>query len=86
MRRNAFGNVYCTTASEIVEEMEKKEVVVTDSYVQIYWDTDADSYGAEILENEDGEVVCYVEGFDSRESLRQTMIQVGFNARAVNYN
>lgn len=85
MRENAFGEVYCHSVGEIADTLSEQDVLPSDSYVNIAWDEDADSWMAEVLNNEDGEIICYVEGFDSRETLRQAFIGIGYRSWDVNF-
>lgn len=59
MRRNAFNEAYCHTAAEVCQEVENGDF--DEVYASIGVAAADEKPFAEILDNVDGETVCYVE-------------------------
>lgn len=63
MRRNAFGEFYVTTAEDVRSVLDQKDVDIATVHVSEVSapEGDADSYTAEVLDNQSGELVLYLE-------------------------
>lgn len=86
MRSNMFGDKYCTDAEEVKIAMDEKDYDTGGCYADIEYDDDEDQWIAELKDNVTGDVVCYVEGFSSRNSLREMLVyDLDFPNSAVNY-
>lgn len=86
MRRNIFGDAYCSDADEVQSAMDERSQSPAFCCADIEIDEDSGTFVAEIKDNATGDTVCYVEGFDSRNNLRLMLVdEVGFSNRDVNY-
>lgn len=77
LRRNAFGDAYCKSVDEIVDELSLKDVDAHACHADFSFEPETKSWGGEIRENDDGETVCFLEGFSSANEIRNTLIGVG---------
>lgn len=75
MRRNAFGEAYCHTADEVRQILDEKgwEVYVSESSLEE--PAAGDKATAEILENESGDTVCYIEA-DTVEEINALITEL----------
>ena len=86
MRKNMFGDHYCTNAEEVRFAMEERDRDPEDCYADVEYDPTDGHWIAEIKDNGPGDTVCYVEGFDSRDALRSMLVNsVGLPGPSVNY-
>lgn len=86
MRSNIFGDKYCTDSDEVTDAMNAKGQSPAFCYVDIEWDEDDSQWIAEIKDNATGDTVCYIEGFESRNKMREMLVdEVGFSNAYVNY-
>lgn len=83
MRHNMFGEVYCQNADEIDEVMAEKDIYAGDVNAEIQYNEDTGCWDAEIRDNEDGETVFWVEGFEGKQPLTEALLGVGFARRDI---
>lgn len=62
MRKNAFGDCFCHTVTEASVLIEDTSAVYVDEDHITEPVSDYEDWTAEIVNNDDGEIVCYVEG------------------------
>ena len=77
MRRNVFGDCYCTTADEIAESIFLKNLDAHECHADFSYDPDASWWVGEVRDNDEGDTVCYLEGFTSANLILNTLIGVG---------
>lgn len=75
MRRSGFGEAYCTTADEIRSEIENKRPEWDVYLARVDPPEGDDKACGEICQNENGDLVCYVEA-DTEEAVRALVREV----------
>lgn len=78
MKRNHFNEAYCTNASELVDELDERATTPSSVYLASVDEPEGDetAFVGEIVENESGETVCYIEA-DSREAVKAIAKEAG---------
>lgn len=84
MRRNAFGDPYCHSTDDMDSALAEKGREPSECYVDIEMDDDGKWMGEAKLSHS-GDTVFYVEGWESRDQLRNELIEVGFANRDINF-
>lgn len=76
MRRNQFGEAYCSTAAEVSRMLEEAEVEPDEVYASIILVDPGEEPAAEIARNDDGETVCFVE-CSTEANVRSVLYKAG---------
>lgn len=77
MHRNMFGDAYCTTSEEIVDEIVRKDLDASECHADFFYDTETGEWIGEIRDNDQGDTVCFLAGFTSANLILNTLIGVG---------
>lgn len=84
MRRNHFGEAYCTDSSELLNELDERATTPSSVYLASIDMPEGDekTFSGEIIENENGETVCYIEA-DTREAVKAIAKEAGIEDQSL---
>lgn len=76
MRRNSFGEAYCVNSEELAAEIDSAGWFTSGVYADRVRVADGETPAWEVLENESGDTICYVEA-DTDAACQQILRDVG---------